>query len=458
MTLFPTKGKSAIRRLFALHLVVTLLASAGILGLVYIGTMRLLENQTAEAVDIELRGLVGDYVEGGQFALRSAIAERSTSRNDADSIYLYATADGHPLAGNLSSWPEIPLDGQWHSIPLYRTDIDRTVLVGLRAISLPSGARLLVGRDMRSQREFRTILKYASLALLGSFLIAGSLGGLVVSRSILKRVADIQQAATEITQGNLSRRVPLKGTGDEFDRLAKALNDMLTRNEALLGELQMVTDSLSHDLRTPLARLRNTLETVLLEIPEDSPATDRIARALHEADYVHQVFSDLLDIARVEASLAQTQIEPLNLSRLLQDALELYAPLAEEKSQTLHIDIAPDITIMGHAQFLARALANLLDNAVKFTPEGGTIRISLHRRENRAVLQIADSGPGIPVADWPKALARMGRLETERHTPGAGLGLSLAAKVAALHGTTLERQNSPQGLHLQISFPVAEGS
>ena len=450
------RRKSAIRRLFALHLIATLLAAAVVLGGVYLGTMRLLENQTSQTVEAELGGLVNDYIDGGQFALRSAIALRSTSRADADSVYLFATADGYPVAGNLSSWPDVALDGSWQTIRLRRTDIDQTVLVGLRAIALPGGARLLVGRDLRGQREFRKILKYASLALMFSFLVFGTFGGLFVSRSILKRVGEIQQVASETAQGDLSKRVPLRGTGDEFDRLAEALNDMMSKNEALVTELQMVTDSLAHDLRTPLARLRNQLEEAL--VISDGETKDRmIADALAEADYVHQVFSDLLDIARVDANLALSQIAPLDLSRIVMNAVELYTPLAEEKQQKLVSQIAENIRIKGHEQFLARAISNLLDNAIKFTPENGTIRVSLDRDGRNATLRISDSGPGISETDWPRAIRRMERLEAERSTPGSGLGLSLAAKVATLHGTKLVRNDSETGLTISMTFPTISG-
>ncbi len=242
--------------------------------------------------------------------------------------------------------------------------------------------------------------------------------------------------------------MPLRGSGDEFDRLAEALNDMLSKNQTLVTELQMVTDSLSHDLRTPLARLRNTLETALAQ-PADADSTDRIAEALSEADYVHQVFSDLLDIARVDANLAQSQIEPLDLSKTVNDAIELYRPLAEDKNQTLRADITPRVMIEGHEQFLARAVSNLLDNAIKFTPEGGIITVSVSPQDNIARLTIADTGPGISASDWPKALQRMGRLEPQRTSPGAGLGLSLVAKVAALHGTDLVRVETGTGLTIR---------
>ena len=456
MTRLARSGKSAIRRLFILHIIASLVASAMVLGAVYVGTMRLLENQIAQEVDAELTGLVRDYLEGGQFNLRFNISDRSTSRSNADSLYLYATADGHPIAGNLSNWPKVPMDGSWQTIRLLRTDIDKTVLVGLRAITLPSGARLMVGRDLRGQREFRNILKNASWALLAAFLVFGSLGGLFVTRSILKRVSEIQQAAAEIAGGDLSRRVPLRGSGDEFDRLAGALNDMLSKNETLVTELQMVTDSLSHDLRTPLARLRNRLESVLVNTP-DADTSDAIAEALSEADYVHQVFTDLLDIARVEANLAQSQIEPLNLSKIVADAVELYTPLADDKNQTVQTEIDPDVMIQGHQQFLARAVSNLLDNAIKFTPPGGKITVSLQPDGPTARLTIADTGPGISAEDWPIALQRMGRLERERTSPGAGLGLSLVAKVAALHGTKLERLESDNGLTITIPFVLYTG-
>ena len=460
MKLFRPDRKSAARRLLVMHLAASLISSALILTAVYAGVMRLLETQTATLVETELRDLVENYIEGGQYSLRSAINRRVSSRSDADSVYLYASANKHPIVGNLSQWPDIPLNNEWNKVQLTRTDIDREVLVGLRALVLPNGGYLLVGRDLREQREFRDILTLASGAFLLFFLIFGSLGGLAVSRTILKRVNDIQQAASDTVHGDLSRRVALRGNGDEFDRLATSLNEMLAKNESLVSELRMVTDSLSHDLRTPLARMRSKLETAIANQSESSENTDLIEEALLEADYVHQVFSDLIDIARTEADLVQEQFETVNLTEVVIAAIELYAPLAEEKEQEITLEIHQNVLVIGHAQFLARALANLLDNAVKFTPIGGQISVSLRKMDAQAILMISDSGPGVSLSEWPLAVQRMGQLSKERKEPGAGLGLSLVSKVAVLHGTKLARVDSDTGLIVQIIFktiPIERG-
>lgn len=453
MTKSGSSGPSATLRLFFLHLAASFISAAVILGGVYAGVTRLLEAQIASVVEAELRGLVDDYREGGQFAIRAAIARRTQSREDDDAVYLYATGLGVPLAGNLSAWPDIPLDGRWRKVTLVRTDIARKVLVGGRAFSLSGGARLFVGRDLRAQREFREILMLASGALLVFFLASGTFGGLAVSRTVLKRVKEIEEAAQDIVAGDLSRRAPVSGAGDEFDRLAISLNAMLERNEALVDQLRTVTDSLAHDLRTPLARLRTKLETAAREMEERHADATPLEEALAEADYMQSVFSALIDIARAEAGLARDQFELVDLGAIVRDAADLYSALAEERSQSVEIDAPQPIFTKGHAQFLARAAANLLDNAVKFSPDGALIRARAYEEDGRAVLEICDQGPGVAESDWPAATRRFGRLQKERAAPGAGLGLSLVATVAEMHGAELRRRDNAPGLCVSMVFP-----
>lgn len=453
MTKGEHSGRSATLRLFLLHLVASFISAAVILGGVYLGVMRLLEGQTASVVEAELRGLVDDYREGGQFALRASIARRTQSREDDEAVYLFATGRGIPLAGNLSTWPDIPLDGRWSKVTMVRTDIKRKVLVGGRAFSLSGGARLFVGRDLRAQREFREILTLASGALLIFFLASGSLSGLAVSRTVLKRVKEIEEAAHDIVAGDLSRRAPVSGAGDEFDRLAASLNAMLERNEALVDELRTVTDSLAHDLRTPLARLRTKLESALNGMEQHQADTALIEDALAEADYMQSVFSALIDIARAEAGLARDQFEAVDLSAVMRDAADLYSALAEERGQKVEIDAPQPVMAKGHAQFLARAAANLLDNAVKFSPDGALIRARAYGKDGRAILEVCDQGPGVSEDDWLEATKRFGRLQKERNAPGAGLGLSLVATVAKMHGAELRRGDNGPGLCIAMVFP-----
>jgi signal transduction histidine kinase len=448
-------GRSATLRIFLLHLAASFLSAAVILAVVYFGAMRLLEGQTAAVVEAELSGLVDEYNSGGQFALRNAIARRTASRDDASAVYLFATGLGAPIAGNLSEWPAVALDGRWRRVELIRTDIARRVLVGGRAFALPGGSKLFVGRDLQEQREFQRILSLSSGALLVLFLLSGTLVGFAVSRTVLRRVDDISKAASEISAGDLSRRAPVTGANDEFDRLAGSLNEMLSKNEALISELRIVTDSLAHDLRTPLSRLRARLEAAA-ESPERRMA--QIDEAISDADYIQSVFGALIDIARAEAGIAREQFERIDLSEIVRDAADLYAPLIEEKDGRIEVDAdQPTITI-GHRQFIARAVANLLDNAVKYSPQGGVITASTRIERGRAIIEIRDQGPGVSAADWPVAIRRFGRLQEERNSPGAGLGLSLVATVARMHSAELRRCDAASGLCVSMEFPAAGSS
>lgn len=457
MTPSAAPHKSATLRLLLLYLLASFISAALALAIVYVGVTRLLEGQTATVVEAELRGLVDDYAQGGQFELRSAILRRTQSREDDDAVYLYATSSGAPLAGNLSSWPDIPLDGRWRKVTLVRTDVRKRVLVGGRAFQLEGGSRLFVGRDLRAQRQFEGILTLTLVALLVFFLLAGSFAGLAVSRTVLRRVRDIEEAAGDIVAGDLSRRAPVSGAGDEFDRLALSLNAMLARIEALVDELRTVTDSIAHDLRTPLARLRTKLETAAASSEEGKFAPGLIDEALSEADYMQTVFTALIDIARAEAGIAQEQFETVDISAIVRDAADLYHPVAEERGQTLLIEAEAPVTTTGHAQFLARAAANLIDNAIKFSPPGSTVRARAYQEDGHAVLEVSDRGPGISEADWPNATRRFGRLDKERPAPGAGLGLSLVATVAKMHGAELRRSDNAPGLRIAMLFPAKRG-
>lgn len=444
--------KSATLRLFLLHLAASVLSAGVILAAVYFGATKILESQTASVVEAELRGLVDDFAIGGRRALSATIARRTKDRDNTDSIYLYASSGGIPISGNLSRWPDVPRNGRWTKVELLRTDINKQVEIGGRAFALQGGGRLFVGRDMREQREFRELWKLASLALLVFFLLSGTFGGLAVSRTVLKRVRGVQDVSIAVERGDIARRAPVRRHGDEFDSLARSLNAMLDKNEKLVAELRMVSDSLAHDLRTPLAHLRNNLQA--LAANETAEIDQQIlSEALSEAEYIHKVFTELLDIARADAGLAAEQFETLNLAKIVADAVDLYHPLAEEKKIELDV-IAPEIVeLNGHGQFIARAVANLLDNAIKFTPTGGHIIASIGQDDDGIRLGVGDTGPGLTDAQWSHALSRFGRIEKERPGRGAGLGLSLVASVATLHSADLIKAQSKTGLEVVLIFP-----
>jgi signal transduction histidine kinase len=262
---------------------------------------------------------------------------------------------------------------------------------------------------------------------------------------------EIGRGAERIAAGDLSQRLPVSTRGDEFDALAGRLNAMLERIEQLIGGMREVTDNVAHDLRSPLARLRNRLEITLLEPRADAEYRQALARGIEDADGVIKTFNALLGIAQAEAGSRRAQWSTVDLASLARDVAELYEPLAEEKGQVLEVDTGPPAPVDGSRDLLAQALGNLLDNAVKYTPVGGTLRIAV-RDGAMPEVHVTDSGPGIAAADRARALERFVRLDGARHTPGNGLGLSLVRAVCKLHRAELILDDARPGLHVTLRF------
>jgi hypothetical protein len=285
-------------------------------------------------------------------------------------------------------------------------------------------------------------------------LVLGTAGGALMSRNMLRRLDTINRTSGEIIAGDLTRRVPLAGSGDEFDSLAENLNRMLDRIERLMKGLREVTDSVAHDLRTPLNRLRNRLEESVARLHANGSQAAEIERAIAETDQLIGTFNALLLIAETDAGTTRAAMSPLDLGSVAADVVELYEPLAEEKHLTLTLVPGPAVGIEGNRSLIAQALANLVDNAIKYTPAGGKVRIRAAVNEKGVELSVADSGPGIPQADRPRVTERFVRLEASRNSPGTGLGLSLVAAVAHFHNAELVLDdNVPTGLMAVLRFP-----
>ncbi|MEA3292517.1 MAG: HAMP domain-containing sensor histidine kinase, partial [Pseudomonadota bacterium] len=267
------------------------------------------------------------------------------------------------------------------------------------------------------------------------------------------QIESINTTSREIMSGDLSRRIPTRGSGDDFDLLAGNLNAMLDRIQALMEDVRRVSDNIAHDLRTPLARLRNRLELLKTDADADSPDSQAVEQAVAEADGLLATFNALLRIARIEAEQRREAFEQVALDTVVQDVAEFYEPLAEDKAQRLLLDLQPGIRLQGDRDLLFQALANLLDNAIKYTPRGGRIEISLQSSEIGVRLIVADNGPGIPVEAREKVLQRFFRMEESRTTPGNGLGLSLVAAVAKLHGITIRLEDNRPGLRVVWELP-----
>jgi len=445
---------------FRIAIAYLLLLGATLTGLgLFIGwtSSAVIERQLNETVEAEIRGLAEQYRDEGLQRLLGVLRERSGTRGDPQSIYLLVAPDLRHLAGNLDAWPSdwqgSDPDG-WRELRLVRADAEgsSTHVVRGRAFVLGGGFRLFVGRDTAARDAFRTGLFEALAWALIPALLLGIGGGALIGRYGLNRVEAVRATSDEIVAGDLSRRVPLNGSGDEFDRLALTINKMLERIETLMTGMRMVTDSLAHDLRSPLTRAKSETELALRAPPDAERDRAVLERMALELDTILKTFDSLIQIARTEAGMSGVGLSRLDLSELATELAEIYQPLAEDAGLTLEAAIAPDLHIQGHRQLLAQAVINLIDNAMKFTPAGGAIHISLGEADGAVTLHLADTGPGIPEQDRARVLERFVRLDESRGTPGSGLGLSLVAAVAKLHDATLELGDAGPGLAVTLVF------
>jgi signal transduction histidine kinase len=289
---------------------------------------------------------------------------------------------------------------------------------------------------------------------IGTILLALA-GGVVMSLGLVRRVETMSQASREIMAGDLSRRIPVRGSDDEFDHLAASLNTMLGRIETLMRELQQVTNDIAHDLRTPLTRLRQRLDLASRgsRTPEELRAA--LAKSATDVDAILETFAALLRIAQIEAHANASGLERLDLSQALADMTETYQTVAEEQGQLLTSQVASGLWIAGDRELLLQLFSNLIENAIRHCPKSSLIRLSAHSEPQGIEVSVADNGPGIPAELRDKVFQRFYRLERSRTTEGTGLGLSLVAAIVRLHGATVKLVDNGPGLRVELRFPVA---
>ena len=320
-------------------------------------------------------------------------------------------------------------------------------------LSYPGGLRLLVGRDVNEFMAVKQLVERAINFGMGITFALAMFGGIMMSRSTAKRVELINQTSQRIMQGNLALRIPDRGTNDDFDQLARNLNEMLDRIVQLMEGIRHISDNIAHDLRTPLTRLRNQLENTLRSVERDEDR-HKVAGAVAEADQLLATFNALLRIARLEVGSKVSNFSHFNLSELVQDAGELYEALAEDKEQILTINIQENVELTGDRDLLFQTLCNLIDNAIKYTPDGGNIGVNL-KSDNKVIrLTVADSGIGIPEEERDKVFQRFYRVAKSRSLPGNGLGLSLVLAVMDLHQSKVHLHDNDPGLIVELEFPV----
>lgn len=442
-----------------------LFSAAAILAIVYLywNTTVLLSRQLNQTIDAELKGLAEQYNAGGRDQLVRIVAQRS--RTPGNSLYLVADRNEKQLAGNLSAvspqlWDSVGPVEFFYSRPAQGGVEQRLAFANV--FRLPGGDRLIVGRDIEDRRELSRLIRSTMLWGLGVMALVGLGGGYWVSRRLLARVDDLSATTRTIMAGDLSRRLPVSGSGDELDRLAESLNSMLGRIEQLMAGMREVSDNIAHDLKTPLNRLRNRVEQALREPPDEGAYRAALERTIEEADDLMKTFNALLSIARLEAGTGGDDRDSLDLSALVRDAAELYEPVAEERGIALKADLADRVPVRGNRQLLGQAIANLIDNALKYgvvppsqanghAPE---VVVRTGRHDGLAQIAVSDRGPGVPASERERVLSRFVRLEASRSEPGSGLGLSLVAAVARLHGGTLRLEDNDPGLRVVLSLPL----
>jgi signal transduction histidine kinase len=448
---------------FRLSLLYTVLFTGSVLlllGFIYWSTVAFMAGQTDATIEAEIQGLAEQYRERGLDGLVQTVNERTARDPDSSSVYLLASPRYRALAGNLSAWPDASQDRDgWLSFEFKDPRAGgRVFQARARPFVVEGGLRLLVGRDTRELKATQGLIEQALLWGVAITLLLALLGGLAISRSTLRRIEQINQASREIMAGDLSRRIPVDGRSDDFDQLAANLNAMLDEIERLMDGIRHVSDNVAHDLRTPLTRLRNRLEGLRVELHEDSPCRDAVERSLEDTDRLLSTFGALLRIARIEAGGLAARFVPVDLAELLADAQELYEAVAEEQGLALGSQVAGSAVVMGDRDLLFQAVTNLIDNAIKYTPRGGSIILGLTKAGPAIELWVGDNGPGIPAGEREKVLQRFYRLERSRATPGSGLGLSLVDAVARFHRAVLRLEDNQPGLRAALRFETANAS
>lgn len=450
-------------RMFAVYISLFCAAVAGTFIYVNYAMQDFLRQEAEASVQADFDALAAKFHEGGLRALIDAVSENSSADGKLD---LLTDGKGAWLAGNV----DMVASGLWNAegetqfAYRLRGSGQGSVRQAFGLVGrLPGNLHLIVARDIESQEAIKRLLRSAFLVGYGFIIVIGIAGGIIVSRYFLRRVDAASNTAISIMQGNLAQRIPVTGRDDEFERLSMNLNAMLDRIQDLMTGLKDVSDNIAHDLKTPLHRLRTRAEEALRSNTSPDKLAEALGAVIEEADGLIQTFDALLSIARLEAGSRSETFGPLNICALIRDVTDLYEPAAEERGLTMRLTCVGDLTIAGEKHLIGQALANLLDNAIKYAVAGSngssahvetarTVELGLEDKGDAVDIVIADRGPGIPAKDRERVLQRFVRLQPSRSIPGTGLGLSLVAAVAHLHGGSVTLEDNAPGLRVRLTL------
>jgi signal transduction histidine kinase len=440
---------------FRIAIVYSIVFAIGAAALIYavdFAVSRVVDGSTDNLIEAEVQGLREQMLVLSRSDFIELVEQRSQDQDVRGAVYLMVDPQLRPVAGNVPAWPKIDTKEKWFLFKVAVPFGDETREHEMRAryFALPGGYQMLVGHDVQERQDVKSLMMRGLIAAVVLTLLLGLGGGFWMGRRILAQAGAISAVATQIMRGDLSQRLPVRDADDEINTLAREINTMLDKIEQLTLGMRTVLDSAAHDLRTPLNRLQASAEGAMSTLIPGSAERRVLEQVTAEVDRMRSTLDALLRIALAETgTVAREQVD---LSELVGSVVELYAPVSEERGIVLESSVAPGAHVQGNRQLLAQALANLLDNAIKFTPDGGHIRVALDGSGSAPQVIVEDNGPGIPADKREIVLGRRVRLDEARNFPGSGLGLSLVAAVTKLHGARLVLDDAGPGLKVSLKF------
>jgi signal transduction histidine kinase len=453
-------------RLTLLFLALFAAAASAFLAYIYIATAGEATRRTDREIQQEMRSLTAAYDRAGLDAVNQSLIERAASERPF--LYLLMSRGGKRISGSIEESPVERFAGQptWTTFQVSDVEGGRTVRRPARGLQerLAGGEILFVGADVGEDEAYIVNVVRALWGAGALVIVLGLVGGVLVSRNVTRSMASLTGVVDAVRNGDLAARAPVRGARDEFDELATGLNEMLDRLEKSMSGHRHAGDAIAHDLRSPLTRLRARLEAAYLDVEAGrGDPKQALAQALEDTDGVLKTFAAVLAIARLQAAGSAPDLAVFDPAELAAGVAELYEPLCEDKGVEFGSELSPGLAVRANREFLAQALANILDNAVKYTPAGGAIMLRVRRRSSGEVeVSVTDTGPGVPAPERERVVQRFVRLENSRNEPGAGLGLSLVAAVAEAHAGRLELDEGPgkvgelgPGLRVALVLPRA---
>lgn len=446
---------TATFRLTILTAPLYLAAGWGMLAFVFFSTQAIMEHRVDVGLTAESERLGTELESSPRAAIVQALQERIFAERGSARLYRVLDGDGREMIANFTtvSGPA-PAPGAYADIWMKRGPAGGEHEARLLGVALPDGVTLHLGRDLTEEDQLRRIIRDSSLIGAVAMAFLALVAGAMTSRAVVRRLAGFNASAARILHGHIDERMPVGGTGDEFDHLGENLNEALDRISDLMTATRQVTDNIAHDLRGPLSRVRGRLELLQISGASDAETETALAESVGDLDVILETLESLLAIARLDHG-ATPHFDRVDVARLLDDLIDYFQPLAEEKALDLTLETQGDLAVEADRHLLFQALSNIVDNAVRYTPAGGRIAVGAARVGARVEIRVRDSGPGIPADQRRRVLERFVRLDQSRHLPGSGLGLAVVDAVARHHGATLELGDAEPGLTVTLGLAAA---